>query len=403
MRKKIMKTMFAMLLCALTLMVLPNVAAQAKTKNRNKGKAGKSATWTYNEKKKVLTIAGKGAVRASDLLKEDKSGDFQWLGREEGNLPMFRKIVIEEGITAIDYDFFCLENVKSISLPKSFKKIQYNYRNINEINGQMDPWSTTLTKIVVHKKNKKFKVFKGILLSKDGKKLYVFPASKSKDVYRISNKITEIRPYAFWGADIQKVIIGNKVTKIGASAFRNSTLKEVTFGKSLKRIGDSAFRGCALSNMNFPDSLTYIGQYAFCRCPITELTIPSKVAVIEYWAFGHNHELKKIVFQGNAKISHGAFYSTVDYDEYKNEQSTHIELPITVVIGKNVKVNVADFCSCLGSRITFQVEPGNAKYYVKDGNLYTIRGNKLVYEFKKEEEKPETPPVGTTTGSAVQI
>ena len=94
MTKKIFKkTLLAVLLCTLALLVLPSTAAQAKTKNRNKGKSGKNITWSYNEKKKVLTISGKGTVKATDLKKKGKTGELLWLGREDGSLTMFQKIV----------------------------------------------------------------------------------------------------------------------------------------------------------------------------------------------------------------------------------------------------------------------------------------------------------------------
>lgn len=402
MMKEKAKTLFAMMLCALALIVLPTTAAQAKTKNKNQGKAGKKATWSYNEKKKVLTISGKGSVKATDLKKKGKTGELLWLGKEDGSLPMFKKIVFTEGITTIDYCFFYLENVKTISLPKSFKKVQYS-SYIGDINGRFDPWSTTLKKITVHKKNKKFMVSGGVLFSKNGKKLYVFPSGKKADAYKIPNKVTNIEQYAFWGADIRKVTIGNKVTRIDDNAFCNSALTEVVFGKRVKRIGCSAFRNCVLSQVKLPDSLSYIDSYAFYACPITEITIPSKVTKVREYAFAENHKLKKIVLQGNASVEATAFTDTTKYYRYEDDVNVQAEQPVTVVLGKNMKANVDTLCKDLGSQIAFQIENGNPKYYVKNGNLYTIRGDKLIYEPKKEDPKTETPPANIATGSGVQI
>lgn len=400
--KKSFKIWPALLLCTLALALLPATVTQAKQKNQ--GKMGKNVTWSYNEKKKVLTISGKGYAKAANL-REYKDGEYLWLGREDGVLPMFQKIVFQEGITKIDHRFFCLENVKSISLPKSFKEIQYYSKySIRNINGQFDPWSTTLKKITVNKKNKKFKASGGVLLSKNGKKLYVFPSGKTSDTYKISDKVNSIERYAFWGTDIRQVTLGEKVTRIEAHAFYNSTVKEVVFGKSVKRIGASAFQDCTLSQLKLPESLTYIDSYAFSACPLTELTIPANVTSIKDYAFANNQKLKKIVIQGNTSIGFGVFRLTAKhYIQKEPTVSELIDEPITVVLGKKMKANVNDLCNSLGSRITFQVEAGNPKYYAKDGNLYTIRGDKLVYERKQEEGKTETPPADTATGGAVQI
>ncbi len=399
MTEKIFKLWPALLLCTLALVFLPATAAQAKQTNR--GKIGKNATWSYNEKKKVLTIRGKGYVEANDL-KKYKKGEYLWLGRDDGSLPMFQKIVFQEGINTIDYCFFALENVKTISLPKSLKKIRYcNSRYIENINGQqVDPWSTTLKKIVVHKKNKKFKISNHALVSKNGKKLYVFPSGKTLDAYKISGKVTGIEQYAFWGADIRKVIIGKKVTKIGKQAFCNSALTEVGFGKSVQRIEYAAFQDCVLSQLKLPQSLSYIDRYAFYACPLTEVTIPSKVNKIRDYAFGNNHKLKKIVFQGNTVVGTDAFADTVKYYSWDGIVDVQVEQPITIVLGKSMKANVEAFCENLGSQITFQIESGNPKYYVKNGDLYTVRGDKLVYECKKEDAKTETPPAAPTIDSA---
>lgn len=375
-----------MLLCVLLVVLVSNTAVQAKSKNQ--GKIGKKITWTYQEKKKTLKISGKGYVNASGLrLWNSSDSENTWLGKEAGSLPMFKKIVFQEGITEIDYRFFCLENVVSISLPKSFRKIRYCSRSsIESLSGDYDPWSTTLKTIKVAKGNKKFKVSSSALVSKNGKTLYVFPSGKNMERYRVSGKITHIGDMAFWGTDIKHVSLGDRVETIGDDAFFNSTIKEITFGKNCKKIGSNAFSGCELSRVQFPKSLTVIGEYAFQGCPFTEVVLPVNLAKVGEAAFADNKKLKKIVINGNTDCKVSAFEETSCYDdEYENK----IHNPITVVLGKKMKSSVSNLCDDLGKYITFQVQQGNSKYYVKDGNLYTVRGNKLVYERKEQvAEKP---------------
>ncbi len=375
-----------LLLCVLTIVLVPNTAAQAKSKNQ--GKAGRSSTWTYQPKNRTLTITGKGSVDIDDLRQWDDDDEGVWLGKEDAILPMFRKIIFREGITEIDQRFFCLENVTMISLPASLQKINndgFNEYDLEEINGAYDPWSTTLRTIKVSKKSKKFKARGSVLFSKDGKTLYVYPTGRSAKKYRIPGKVTKIGNNAFMGADIRKIVLGNRVTVIGKQAFQDSTVREVIFGKRLSKIMYCAFENCSLSKVNFPSSLTSIATGAFYGCPITELVIPAKVTKIGYQAFAKNKKLQKIVIQGNSYIEEEAFE---DVSCYKDEKKNVIHRPITVVLGRKMSASLNALCESLGNQIQFEVESGNTKYYVKEGTLYTVRGDLPLYQPKKEEVKP---------------
>ncbi len=371
-----------LLFCACIVVLMPDMEAHAKAKNQ--GKAGKNITWSYQPKKKTLTLSGRGYVSVSGLVTWNEDDERVWLGKEDANLPMFKKIIFQEGITEIDCRFFYLENVRSISLPKSLQKIRYCSKyTLSDVNGAYDPWSSTLGRIQVAKQNKKFKVSGGALVSKDGKTLYVVPSGKSREKYHVPGKVTRINRYAFWGTDIRKVVLGNQVTTIGDSAFQYSTVKEVKFGRELKRIGYSAFYGCGLTEVKFPNSLTVIGESAFYGCPLTEVVIPVGVSQIKYEAFGKNHRLQRIVIQGNTAIEEEAFFNTTFYEDKKKNI---INQPVTVVLGKKMKASVADLCADLGSQIEFKIDTGNTKYYVKEKNLYTVRGDVLVYQYRKGEQ-----------------
>ncbi len=369
-----------LLFCALVLLMVPNTTAQAKSKNQ--GKAGKNSTWTYEPKKKTLSISGRGYVDIGYLMTWDDDDEQVWLGKEDSNLPMFQKIIFREGITEIDCRFFYLENVRSISLPKSLQKISYcSFSTLNAVNGFYDPWSSTLKTIKVSKQNKKFKISGNALVSKNGETIYVMPSGRKMKNYRVSGKVTRIAKFAFWGCDIQKVIIGKKVSTIDAGAFAYSTLKEVKFGAKVKKIGNYAFALCALTEVKFPNSLSVIGESAFYSCPLTEVNLPAKVSLVKYQAFAWNQKLQKVVINGNTVIDESAFQRTTFY---RDKDNNIVNQPVTVVLGRKMKAPVKDLCYDLGSLIQFQVDSGNEKYYVQDGDLYTVRGNILVYQMGKE-------------------
>lgn len=371
-----------LLLFVLVILMVPNTAVQAKSKNQ--GKAGKKSTWTYDPKKKTLTLSGRGSVTVDDLTTWNDDDELVWLGKEDSNLPMFQKVIFQEGITEIDHRFFYLENVRSISLPKSFQKISYySLGALQAVNGSYDPWSSTLKTIKVSKGNKKFKISGNALVSKNGETIYVMPSGRKMEKYRISGKVTKIAKYAFWGCDIQKVVIGNKVSTIDKGAFTYSTLKEVKFGAKVEKIGHAAFAECPLTEVKFPNSLSVIAESAFYGCPLTEVVLPAKVSMVKYLAFAKNRKLQKIVVNGNTSIEECAFEDTTFY---KDKNKNIVNQPITVVLGRKMKAPIKDLCYDLGSLIRFQVDPGNAKYYVQGGNLYTSIGNMLVYQMGKDAE-----------------
>ena len=185
--KKYVMTL-ALCIAAGVMLTLP-VQADAKST----GKLSKNIKWSLNSDETVLTITGKGTV---DIRKFRKEGRYKWPGSEAGQPAIFDKLVFGEGITTISSGFFCIEGIKTISLPKSFKKIKAS-NEMDAVNGSFEPYSTTLKKLQVSKKNKKFSVSKGILYSKDKKKLYIYPSGKTEKKFAIPSKVTKFADVPF--------------------------------------------------------------------------------------------------------------------------------------------------------------------------------------------------------------
>jgi hypothetical protein len=79
---------------------------------------------------------------------------------------------------------------------------------------------------------------------------------------------TQIGDYAFWGDDLESIIIPNSITKIGIGAFRNCPkLTSVTIPNSVTIIDSRAFLNCSnLTSIKIPNSVTGIGIHAFNGC-----------------------------------------------------------------------------------------------------------------------------------------
>lgn len=136
----------------------------------------------------------------------------------------------------------------------------------------------------------------------------------------IPDGVLEIGEDAFFGAEIENVVIPCSVKIIGVSAFYScSNLKEVNFPDSieeiredafsecenlirvilppkLKKVGNNAFNGCSsLEEVVFNEGLEEIGEDAFMFGGVfREVTLPSTLKKIGDWAFAECSNLEEV-------------------------------------------------------------------------------------------------------------
>ncbi|MDO4165772.1 MAG: leucine-rich repeat domain-containing protein [Eubacteriales bacterium] len=370
MKKNTILKIATLLLASTVLLAAPS---HTQAKSKNSGKVRKGITWSYSAAKDTLTIKGKGAVTTDDLKLATKNS---WPVSGNSSIPKFHKIVFGNGITKIDIAFFSIEGIKSITLPKSLTSITTRSDFYN-LNGDYDPWNTTLTKIKVAAKNKKFRARNNILYSKNGKTLVVYPGGKIATKFKVPSKVTKIAPYAFYGTDIGTITMGNKVTTIGNNAFENCTLKKVTLSKKLKKIGASAFVETALTTVSLPTTLTSIGSSAFSGCNLTQVVLPKNVTSIGGSAFSKNTALSSIQINSSCEIATSVFRNCSKvYDEKSGYMVYH---KVQVHLGQKMTAPIDNLIDGLEKVIYFTVDANNTKYYAKDGCLYTKRGDTLLY------------------------
>lgn len=372
---KHLKKLLLIVFCCTMAAAVSGTMAQAKSKN--KGSISKTVKWSYNKKSKTLTISGKGTASAK---KFDKGNKITWPTATKSSLPKFKKIVFKKGITKVDRKFFDIEGVTSISLPSTLKSIKYYAKAAP--NGAYDPWSSTLAKITVSKKNKHFKISKGVLYSKSGKTLVIYPSGKKTAGFTTPKKVTTIDKYAFRGSEVQKVTLTSKVTTIKANAFEESLVKEINFPKNLKSIGDSAFYHTPLTQVQFNEKLISIGDNAFSHCQLQSVYFPYSLETVGDFAFASNRELSTITLNNSCELNYNIFNDCTTYwsePEPEDYDSKLIQRPITVNLGPKATVPLGDLISNLGEYITFNVDPWNTHYYTKDGSLYKTRGNVKIY------------------------
>lgn len=213
----------------------------------------------------------------SSEAEERISGDYEYTVDENGDatitdyLGQDTEIVVPEtleGCTVVGLGsgaFALLDTVTSITLPETLKTLS----------DSCFYGTTALETIEVAEGNTAFQVQDGVLLSADGRDLYLYPPAMEGTSYTVPDGVLEI-----W-----------------SSSFSNTALTEVTFPDGLLYIDEWAFGWTPLGSLELPDSLLEIGQYAFAYCTdLTEVTFPDSLELIEAAAFAGDSALEQVTF-----------------------------------------------------------------------------------------------------------
>ena len=249
-----------------------------------------------------------------------------------------KKVTLPETITVLeDYAFYLCSGLEEINIPESVEKFGFQTfygcsslkeisvpANVTEIEGFTFEGCNSLTAVHVDKANQTYKDVDGVLFTKDGSELILYPSAKTGTNYTVPADCTRLEGYAFManpyleeikidavqemGEDVfyyctalQQMTIPESITFLQGSMFGNCTsLKSVTLPETLETIGSGCFYNCfALDTITLPESVTAINSYAFCGCAsLTSLHVSEHVKTIgEYalgWYYGEDDELKRL-------------------------------------------------------------------------------------------------------------
>ena len=243
--------------------------------------------------------------------------------KENANL---KKVILPDTITVLeDYAFYLCSALEEINIPESVEKFGFQTfygcsslkeisvpAGLTEIEGYTFDGCTGLEAVHVDKKNQNYKDEDGILFSKDGSDLILYPASKTGTSYTVPTGCTKLEGYAFManpyleeinlssvtemGEDVfyyctslKSMMLPEGITMLTGAAFGNCTaLESVTLPETLEIIGSGCFYNClALKNITIPASVTTINENAFLNCVgLTSITIPETVTTIGDYALG---------------------------------------------------------------------------------------------------------------------
>lgn len=206
-----------------------------------------------------------------------------------GDEPL-KEIVIPDGVVEIPSNVFShLSTLESITIPDSVVKIGAGaFENTSK-----------LGRIYIDSLEQWCKIdFEDKFSNPLGDNL-LYVNGESVHTVKIPDKITEIKPYAFYNAKtLVSVDVGDGVTEIGNYAFAEcKNLEHVNMG-SVKHIGDYAFTSTALTSIVIPDTVEYIGTWAFNYCTQAEsVVIGAAVKLIGQWAFCNLNSVNAIAFK----------------------------------------------------------------------------------------------------------
>ena len=192
--------------------------------------------------------------------------------------------------------------VEYLSIPKTVKVINI-YAGIGLTEGycgELQSYLVHLKKFNVASANKWYRSYKGMLYTKNGKKLLLVPRKYMAKTVKVKKGTTKIADFAFsFCTNIKKVILPDTVKVIGQSAFVRCSLNYIRMPRKLKELGGSAFQESALKKITVYGKveldLTFqyckklktvvlkkgvkkLGEYVFIDCPkLRSVTVPKGI------------------------------------------------------------------------------------------------------------------------------
>lgn len=113
---------------------------------------------------------------------------------------------------------------------------------------------------------------------------------------------------AFYGSQIDKILISTGVEEIKGNAFSKSTVKSVVFanGSHCKTIRENAFSECSnIENIEIPSSVSVIETHAFLQCKNLKNVVfedNSALTVLPYRVFGDCSNITTVDFGQNSSL-----------------------------------------------------------------------------------------------------
>jgi len=186
-----------------------------------------------------------------------------------------------------------IPKVEVLKIPKTVKKVNADGGYLKEGYGSgMQSFLMNLKQFDVASGNKWLKSYKGILYTKNGKKLISVPRKYTAKTVKVKKGTTKIAESAFsFCTNFKKVIEQNafeccslnyirmprKLKELGSYAFYNSALKKITVYGKVEL--NQTFSDCKkLKTVVLKKGVKELGEYVFIDCPkLRSVTVPKGI------------------------------------------------------------------------------------------------------------------------------
>lgn len=168
-------------------------------------------------------------------------------------------VTLPDSLTTIEKNaFYNCEKLKSVTIPQNVSSIGL----AAFVEGLSE---SSLTEIKVDPENPYFSEKDGVVFSKDGTKLIVFPSGRSGD-YQIPGGTVSVGDYAFYYCvNVSSITVPGSVRSLGEGAFGNcSSLTKAVLNEGLEEIGEYAFQSSSgIRDLIIPASVKSVGKNGF--------------------------------------------------------------------------------------------------------------------------------------------
>ena len=158
--------------------------------------------------------------------------------------------------------------VEYLSIPKTVKVINI-YAGIGLTEGycgELQSYLVHLKKFNVASANKWYRSYKGMLYTKNGKKLLLVPRKYMAKTVKVKKGTTKIADFAFsFCTNIKKVILPDTVKVIEQNAFVCCSLNYIRMPRKLKELGVTAFRNSALKKITVYGKVELDETFKYCK------------------------------------------------------------------------------------------------------------------------------------------
>ena len=274
-------------------------------------------------------------------------------------------VVLDESVTKLDYVGF-FSKATSITIPATTLTIS-----------SQPLVSSELLSINVASDNPNYKSVDGVLYSKDGATLVLYPTNKVGESFTIADDVTKIESYAFGCLNnLKNLTISDSVTDVGQIGMVNGCNDN-----SLESyiVGEGNENYSTIDGVLFDKEATL--QVAYPKSKAGEnYDMVSSVTKLQSSSFGYNRNLKTIKLSENLE--------TIGVYSFNSLNLATLHIPASVQ-------EIAELG--LDSTNSVTVDPENPNFVVSDGNLFNPDMTTLLAYFNDDSRTSYTVPNTVTS------